>query len=195
MNRALLVAAWSIIALASSGRAVLAQERALREEPAPRDSVAPSPADAGPVVDTSAHKWSGTRYDRVLSGCLGHGQSPVNYLLPLFCIQRANGLIDAAQFDTAVFVRNGREYRVAVRNAGGIPLLNRQKKQHALSGALIGGGLGFATAAFASIQGSTRFGSTALILGGTGAVIGAFSGSKYLTDWPRVLRETATSSK
>jgi len=89
-------------------------------------------------------------------------------------------------------VRNGLGYRVAVRNAGGIPLANRQKKAHALSGALIGGGLGFATAAFASIHGS-RFGSNAVILGGMGAVIGAFSGSKYMTDWPRVLRENSHS--
>jgi hypothetical protein len=193
MHRTIVVAALSILALASSGRTVLAQERALSEEPATRDSVAPSPVDAGPVVDTSSHKWTGTRRDRLLAGCVGRGQSPVNYLLPLICIQRADGQVDIAQFDTAVFVRYGREYHVAVRNVGGIPLLNRQQKSHALSGALIGGGLGFATAAFASIHGNGGFGSTALILGSTGAVIGAFSGSKYLTDWPRVLRENSHS--
>ena len=101
MIRTFVVACLSILTLASSGRSALGQERARGEEPATRDSVAPPATDAGPVVDTSSHEWSGTRYDRVVAGCLGRGQSPVNYLLPLFCIQRANGLVDAAQFDTA----------------------------------------------------------------------------------------------
>jgi hypothetical protein len=107
----------------------------------------------------------------------------------LFCAQQLAGFRGSAEFDSVTVVRNGREYRVGARNIGGIPFLNRQRKSHALTGALIGGGLGFAGAAFASLQGTGGFGSNALILGGMGAIVGAFSGSKYLTDWPRVLQD------
>ena len=191
MHRALVVASLSIVTLASSGRVASAQERSdsVARTRANRDTVAHAIIDAGPVVDTSAHQRSYTRRERLLAGCLSRSISAVSYYLPLFCMQQANTLNSLTPFDTAIIVRNGLEYRVAVRNAGAIPLMNRQKKAHALGGALIGGGLGFATAAFLSVRGNSSFGSNALILGGTGAVIGAFSGGKYLTDWPRVLQQ------
>jgi hypothetical protein len=199
VHRALIVASFSIFALASSGRSASAQDRSGRdsvaEARAHRDTVAHATIDAGPVVDTSAHRLNYSRRERLLAGCVSRSMSSISYYLPLFCMQQANSLALAAD-DSAIIVRNGQEYRIAVRNAGGIPLMNRQKKAHALGGALIGGGLGFATAAFLSVRGtSSGFGSNALILGGTGAVIGAFSGSKYLTDWPRVLQETSTPSR
>ena len=194
MHRALIVASFSIFALAASGRSASAQQRSgpdsVAQAYANRDTVAHATVDAGPVVDTAAHRRSYTRRERLLAGCVSRSLSAVSFYLPLFCIQQANSLNALTPFDSAIIVRDGLEYRVAVRNAGSIPLMNRQKKAHALSGALIGGGLGFAAAAFLSVRSnSSSFGSNALILGGTGAVIGAFSGSKYLTDWPRVLQD------
>jgi hypothetical protein len=193
MHRALIIASLSLFALASSGRSASAQDRSMGDSVAQahanRDTVAHATIDAGPVVDTSAHRWNYTRRERLLAGCVSRSMSSISYYLPLFCMQQANSLALAAD-DSAIIVRNGLQYRIAVRNVGGIPLMNRQKKAHALSGALIGGGLGFATAAFLSVRSnSSSFGSNAVILGGTGAVIGAFSGSKYLTDWPRVLQD------
>lgn len=180
--RRTLVVALSIFALASSAHAASAQQRAVE------DSVSHSPVDSGPAVDTSAHKWTGGTMDgRVRAGCVGRPTSPVSYLLPVFCIQ-TTGVLNLVQFDSAVVVPRGMGYQIWASNAGGVPLLNRQKKQHALSGALIGGGLGLAAAAFGSVNSGAGFGSHALILGGAGAVIGAFAGSKYWADWPRVLR-------
>jgi hypothetical protein len=105
----------------------------------------------------------------------------------VFCIQ-TTGVLNLVQFDSAVVVPRGMGYQIWASNAGGVPLLNRQKKQHALSGALIGGGLGVAAAAFGTVNNGGGFGSHAVVLGGAGAVIGAFAGSKYWSDWPRVLR-------
>ena len=189
MHRTLVVASLTILALASSGRSASAQERAIA------DSVAPSAVDTGPVVDTAAHKRLTTQRESQMAGCGGRVLGPDGYLLPPICAQQAQGPFARAGFDSATIVRNGRDYRIPLRNAGAIPLLNRQKKSHAVSGAFIGAGLGFMAAAVANGHGGSGFGSTAIILGGTGAVIGAFSGSKYLTDWPRVLAETATPSR
>jgi hypothetical protein len=186
MHRTVIVALVAVVTLAFDASAAMAQTSATT------DSVAHSPVDAGPVVDTASQKWTYTRRDRVLASCESRSQSPVSNVLPLFCAQqlnRLNSMLDRIEFDSVTIVRNGREYRLAARNVGGIPFLNRQRKSHAIAGALIGGGLGFATAAFASVQSGVGFGSSALILGGTGAVIGAFSGSKYVTGWPRVLQE------
>jgi len=188
MHRMLVVASLTVLALASRAPSASAQERVSG------DSVAPSAIDTGPVVDTAAHKWTGSRRENLMRGCGGRMFDPDSYLLPPICAQQAQGPFARAGFDSATIVRNGRDYRIPLRNAGAIPLLNRQKKAHAVSGAFIGAGLGVMTAAIANGHGSSNLRSTAIILGGTGAVIGAFSGSKYLPDWPRVLAETTTPS-
>lgn len=183
MRNTLIALSFSIFALASSGRSASAQERAIQ------DSVAPSPVDKGPVVDTSSHKWTySSARDRLRTGCVGSAKSPTGYLLPTFCIHQTTGVIHLAGFDSTTFLEQSRMYQIAVRNVAGIPLLNRQQHSHALTGALIGGGVGFLTSAFAN--GGSAFGSRNLILGGAGAMIGAFSQSKWLTDWPRVLKKS-----
>ena len=184
MQRALIAVVFTILALASSGRTASAQERPIR------DSVASAPVDTGPVVDTASRKWTPTRRDRILANCVSRSMSPIGYLLPVFCDQRAIGLFGGAGLDSVIFMRNGLEYRVAARNIGGVELLNRQKPAHALHGALIGGGIGVFGALIASLQGGEgKFGYTALVLGGTGAMIGGFAGSRYWGNWPRVLQD------
>jgi hypothetical protein len=188
MHRSLVVASLTIVALASSATSASAQERAIR------DSVAPSAVDAGPVVDTAAHSPTTPR-ESVMRSCGGRVFGPSSYVLPPICAQQAQGPFARAGFDSATIVRNGQDFRIPLRNAGGIPGLNQQKKAHAVTGAFIGAGLGVMAASIANPHGGSGLRASAIILGGTGAMIGAFSGSKYLTDWPRVLAETAAPSK
>ena len=80
MHRTLVVASFTISALASSARTTLAQE------PAIRDSVTHAPVDLGPVVDTASRKMRRDARDRTIENCSLRTQGPVGYVLPLFLV-------------------------------------------------------------------------------------------------------------
>jgi hypothetical protein len=185
MHRTLVVAA-SVLALASSGRTASAQDRPIR------DSVVHSAAETAPVVDTASREAKLTARDRMLANCPGRALSPIGYVLPTFCAQRSDFLFSRTRFDSVSIAHDGREYQVAARNADGTDLLNRQRKSHALAGALIGGGAGLVGGALIGANDhrspQSHHVATALTLGGLGALVGGFTGSRYWGSWPRVLQ-------
>jgi len=194
MHRTLVVASFTILALASSARTTLAQE------PAIRDSVTHAPVDVGPVVDTASRKMRRDARDRTIENCSLRSQGPLGYVLPLFCARRLNGLIDRALFDSVTFVGDAHEIHFAVSDVRALNRFNHDKRTRAITGALIGGGLGFFGTMFLGVmkgsdsnsQGFSKSGPTvgsALVIGGMGAVVGAFSGSRYGGDFPRVLQD------
>lgn len=194
MYRILAVASFSILALASSRNTALAQS------PATTDSVAHAPVDLGPVVDTASRKMRRDARDRTIENCSLRSQGPVGYVLPLFCARRLNGLIDRALFDSVTFVGPDHEIRFSVSDVRALNRFNRDKRSRRIAGALIGGGIGFFGTMFLGVingsdpnsQGFNKSGpsvGTALVIGGMGAVLGAFSGSRYGGDFPRVLQD------
>jgi hypothetical protein len=187
MHRAVVVASFAILALAPSTRIALAQASVTG------DSVAHSSAEAAPVVDTASRKLTLESRDRTLGNCASRSQNPVGYVLPLFCAQRMNGAMNRADFDSVTFVRNGRSITLSARDARALALLNHQRRVRVVTGALIGGGLGLASAAFVAVRSDMakdgRFVATALTLSGMGALIGGFSGSRYWGNWPRTLQD------
>ena len=196
MHRTLVVASFTILALASSRNTALAQS------PATGDSVTHAPVDVGPVVDTASRKMRRDARDRTIENCSLRSQGPLGYVLPLFCARRLNGLIDRALFDSVTFVGTDHEIRFAVSDVRALNRLNRDRRTRVVAGALIGGGVGFLSTVFlgamrgsesnsqgfSSGKGGPSFG-TALVVGGMGALAGAFSASRYGGDFPRVLQD------
>jgi hypothetical protein len=197
MYRTLVVVSISIIALASSGNTALAQT------PATRDSVSHSYVDTGPVVDTASRKLRRDPRDLALGNCALRSQSPVGYVLPMFCARRLNGLIDRAVFDSVTFVGNDREIWFSVADSRAVNRFNHDRRMHVLSRALLGAGVGFVStlalglvkAPSTNNQGFKTGGDgpsirTALIVGGAGALAGALSGSRYSGDFPPYLADS-----
>src|SRR5690349_13683481 len=196
MHRTLAIGSLIILALASSRNTALAQS------PATSDSVAHAPVDLGPVVDTASRKMRRDARDRTIENCSIRSQGPVGYVLPLFCARRLNGMIDRALFDSVTFVGPDHEIRFAVSDVRALNRFNRDKRQRRIAGALIGGGVGFFGTMFLGVMNGSNSNSqgfnsgksgpsvgTAFVIGGMGAVLGAFSGSRYGGDFPRVLQD------
>lgn len=196
MRRPLVVASLTILTLASSRNSVLAQSAATR------DSVSSSYVDTGPVVDTASQKLRRNPRDLALGSCALRGQSPIGYVLPLFCARKLNGLIDRALFDSVTFVGPDHEIRFAVNDVRALNRFNHDRRMRKLNRALIGGGIGFfSTIILGTINGSDKnsqgFSSgnsgpsvgSALIVGGMGALAGALSGSRYSGDFPPYLAD------
>jgi hypothetical protein len=182
MHRTLIAVSFSILALASNGRSASAQQ------PAARDSVAHSTYDTGPVIDTASRKVR-VDGDFMLANCVGGAHSAVGFVLPLFCARRVNGVFDRGGVDSVTFLGGGHQFRLPARDVRAVTALNRQRRANAMTGVLIGGGVGVIGAAFAGLRGISSFGYSAVVLGGTGALIGGLAGSRYGGGWPRVLED------
>ena len=194
MHRTLVIASLTILALASPRNSALAQS------PATRDSISLAPVDVGPVVDTASRKMRRDARDRTIENCSLRSQGPLGYVLPLFCARRLNGLIDRALFDSVTFVGTDHEIRFAASDVRALNRLNHDKRSRAIAGALIGGGVGFFGTMFLGVingsdsnsQGFSKSGPSvgaAFVVGGMSALLGAFSGSRYGGDFPRVLQD------
>lgn len=196
MHRTLVFTSLTVLALASSVKTSRAQATTTR------DSVAHTSVDMGPVVDTASRQPRRNAHDVALGGCALRSQSPVGYVLPLFCAARLNGLIDRAQYDSVTFVGNDREIRFAVGDVRALNRFNHDRRMRKLSGALIGGGIGFFGAMIIGTMkgygaGNQGFKSdnngpsvgNALIFGGMGALAGALTGSRYSGNFPPYLAD------
>ena len=196
MHRTLAIGSLIILVLASSSHTAMAQSAATS------DSVTHAPVDLGPVVDTASRKMRRDARDRTIENCSIRSQGPVGYVLPLFCARRLNGMIDRALFDSVTFVGPDHEIRFAISDVRALNRFNRDKRSHAIAGALIGGGAGFFGTMFLGVingsnSNSQGFNSgksgpsvgTAFVVGGMSALLGAFSGSRYGGDFPRVLQD------
>jgi hypothetical protein len=196
MHRTLVITSFAILALVSSRNTALAQV------PATRDAVTQAPIDVGPVVDTASQKLRRNPRDLALGSCALRSQSSIGYVLPLFCAERLNGQIDRALFDSVTFIGGDHQVRLAISDMRALNRFNRDKRDRVITGALIGGGLGFLSTVVLGL----RYGSdldehglqtadngfslrNAFVVGGMGALVGAFSGSRFGGGWPRVLED------
>jgi hypothetical protein len=195
MRRTFVVVSFTILTLASSSNTALAQT------PATGDSVSHSYIDTGPAVDTASQKLRRNPRDLALGNCQLRGQSPIGYVLPLFCARKLNGLIDRALFDSVTFVGPDHDIRFATNDVRALTRFNHDRRMRKVNGALIGGGLGFFSTLLLGVmkgsdtnnQGFKSGGGpsvgTAFLVGGMGALAGALSGSRYSGDFPPYLAD------
>ena len=132
--------------------------------------------------------------DLLMMNCSYAGAQGLIDLLPYACVRQARGTLTRLDADSVAFVRNGRTIRLAAHDVRRLEELTGRTALRTVGAGVMGGLAGVFGAAMIGIGGAYKndaaFVATAVVLGTTGAVIGARRGGGAWKELP--LSRTAT---
>jgi hypothetical protein len=195
MSRARIATLLSALALAA-----MARTRANAQSAAHADSsgMAVAVAPPGVVRVTSRHLPFEAR-DLMLANCAWLSQDALGYLVPYLCVRHMSGTLEHVDGDSIVFIRHGQPVRVAMRNVRALEQLNGRSRTRTVVGGVVGGAIGVIYAGVIGIAGAYRtdsqFIATAAVLAAGGAAVGAYSGGRRWSEWPRTYTVPSTAER